>query len=169
MIVREFVDCFDIELLSGTKRYLPIEDKRKLVVGVIAMCTDDIGGLVEVDQFRMNIYFEMNMLKEYFDLDVSNNFDKLMKEYDTVCESGVLYKVHSLLSYEYDALKELLDQELKELLEENSIEKQLSKLVVKLHDAIKTLDDKIKGVDINDMLLSGMDMSSVSKILNMLK
>lgn len=160
---------FDVNSTNEYKKYLPIEEKRKLAVGVISMCTDDLGGFVEVNKFRMKICFEMCMLKEYFGLDISKDFDSLVQEYDLVCESGALYVVRSLLSDEHDELKEILDQELNDLLEENSLQKQVVKAVARLNDIITIIGDKIKDVDISNMLPEGVDMDNFSKVLSMLK
>lgn len=174
MNVKEFVNKFNskdfnIESIDNAKKYLSVTEKRQLAVGVISMCTDDIDGFIEVNKFKMKIYFEMLLLKEYFRVDVSTDFNELIKEYDFVCESGILYLVHSLLSYDYNELKEILDQELNDLLEENSIQKQIVKVVGKLNDIMDVFRDKIKDIDISELLSEGTDIESFSKIFDMFK
>lgn len=174
MTIQEFINYskgkdFNIELIEGAKKYIPIEEKRKMAVNVISMCTDEIDGFIEVNRFRMGIYLEMYLLREYFNVSISDNFEDLVTEYDVVCESGILHQIHSCLLYEYSALKEILNQELIDLLEENSVQKQIVKVIGKINDLLEVFGDKIKDSDLKSLVPEGMDFSKLLNLLSMFK
>lgn len=102
---------FDIESELKIKKYIPIIEKKKIAMDIVAECVDDFNDFIEVDRFKMNIVFNMRMLKEHTNLDISINYDEMIKEYDELCESGAIYTVCEYFISDYGACELILNQE----------------------------------------------------------
>ena len=95
MKIREFIERiskedFNLDILLEIKKYIPIMEKKKFAMDVIAACTDDVDGFVTADRFKMNIYFNMMVLGLYTNLEIDSDFDEMVREYDLLCENGML-------------------------------------------------------------------------------
>ena len=152
---------FNLKKELKAKKYLPIKDKRKLAVGVIAACTDDLDDFISVDRFKLNIYFDMKVLATYTNLEVASDFDDMIVEYDALCEKGILKKIIALFVEDYDATYAILEDELDSLLVQNSIDAQVVKIANKINKAIDGIGDALGAIDLNDILPDGIDMNTL--------
>lgn len=160
---------FNIEKELQIKKYLPVLKKKEFVMNIISECTDDIDDFITVDRFRMNICFCMYALSAYTNLEIANNFDELIVQYDKLCESGILAVIIQLIKNDYDMLHTILDNELYGLLIQNSIDAQVVKVANKINKAIDMLVNKIDDVNINDFLPEGINLNDIVEKINLLK
>ena len=146
--------------------YMPVMDKKKFVLDVIAACTDEIDNFISVDRFKMNIYFDMSMLGAYTNLEVTYDFDDMVAQYDMLCEHGLLEHLVKLFESEYVAMHKILDDVLDELLVQNSIDMQVVKIANKISALIDNIGEALDGLDLGALLPEG---TNISEIINMLK
>lgn len=165
------IDDEDFDLVSKLKvnSYIPVMDKQKIIMDIIATCTDEIDGIVEIDHFKIGIYFDMCMLKEHTNLDISTDFGEMVEQYDALCKSGVMTRVLELFEDDYDFMYDMLMQELENLEKENSLERHLVRIVHKFNGMLDEFSDKISDVDFNKLLPEGIDASAFLDIMNSLK
>ena len=171
MRVQELVEKYNIEGINleiekelDIKKYIPVMEKRKFATDVISLCMYDIDDYVCVNRFKKNIYFSMKLLSVYTNLDISDDFDDIILEYDMLCESGLFDKIVDLID-DYVELYTIFENELDELLEENRIERQVAKVVNKINESIDIINGKIQ--DIN--LPEGTDITQLLDMIKMLK
>ena len=165
------IDNEDFDLVAKLKvnPYIPVMDKQKIAMDIIATCTDEIDGIVEIDYLKMDIYFKMRMLKEHTNLDISEDFDEMVDQYDALYKSCVMNRVVALFENDYDFMYDMLMQELENLEKENSLERHLVRIVHKLNGMLDGFSDKIGDVDFNKLLPEGMDASAFLDLMNNLK
>ena len=156
---------FDLEKELEIKKYIPVMEKKAFVMDVIAACTDDIDDFIAVDRFNMDIYFDMNMIKAYTNLEIASDMDEMIEQYDILCEYGLLNEVIELFDNEYVATCSILEGQLEELLIQNSMEAQIVKITNKINKVIGALGS----IDINSLLPNGIDAEMITKIGKMLK
>lgn len=174
MTVKELVENitkknFDIEKELEIKKYIPVMQKRQFAVDVISACTDDIDDYIAVDKFKMDIYFHMNSLKLYTNLEIATDFDEVVAQYDMLCEKGILNIILDIIADDYDELKNILEYELDGILEENSLECQVTKIAAKINGIIDIVGKKINNVDFNSLLPEGADVKQLFDFIDILK
>jgi len=147
-------------------KYMPVMDKKRFVMDVIAACTDDVDNFIAVDRFNMNIYFDMSMLAAYTNLEIASDFDDMVMQYDELCEHSLLDKVIKLFDSEYSAMKLILENVLNELLVQNSIDAQVVKIANKINGIIDGIKDALNELDLNAILPEGTD---INELINTLK
>lgn len=157
----------DFDLIGKLKvnTYIPVMDKQKIIMDIIATCTDEVDGIVEIDYLKMDIYFKMRMLKEHTNLDISNDFDEMVEQYDALYKSHVMNRVMALFIDDYDFMYDMLMQELEDLEKENSLERHLVRIVYKFNGML----DEFGDVDFSKLLPEGMDASALLDLMNNLK
>lgn len=160
---------FDLERGLQVKKYLPIMDKKKFVMDVSAACTDDIDGFVTVDRFKMHIYFDMHILGAYTNLEIAKEFDEMVEQYDELCESGLLTKIIGLFKTDYDAMCVILEDDLKELVVQNSIDTRIVKIANKINSIIDVIGNKFNSFDLNTLFPEGADVNQLVEMMSMLK
>lgn len=156
---------FEIEKALEVKKYIPVMEKKAFAMDVIATCTDDIDDFISVDRFYMDIYFDMNMIKTYTNVEVASDFDEMIEQYDLLCEHGLMNKLINLFEDEYLAVHSILKGQLKELLVQNSMEAQIVKVTNKINKVI----DMLGNIDINSLLSEGVSAEMISNIAGMIK
>lgn len=160
---------FDLNTELEIKKYIPIMDKKMFVMDVISSCTDDIDDFISVDRFKMNIYFDMKALDLYTNLEIADDFDEMVVQYDMLCESGMMNKIIVLFEEDYCAMCDVLDSELNELLIQNSIEAQVVKVANKVNNLIDGIGIALDGLDINTILPEGANINELIDTIKMLK
>lgn len=173
MKVLELVNKFNNEGFEPnsliTRTYVPVIEKRRFALDVISACTDDIDDFVTVNKFMMNIYFDMNMLGVYTNLDIPNDFDEMIDQYDMLCEYGIMNKFIDLFVDEYYETWNILEGELDLLLVQNSVDAQIVKVANKVNKIIDVLGDKLNCIDFNAILPEGTDINQLIDMINLLK
>lgn len=165
MKIMELVENFELKKELKIKKYIPVMEKKAFVMDVIAACTDDIDDFITVDRFNMDIYFDMNMIKAYTNLEIATGFDEMIEQYDILCEHGLLNKIIELFDDEYVTTCSILEGQLEELLIQNSMEAQIVKVTNKINNVI----DMLGKIDINSLLPEGVSAEMMSNIAGMLK
>lgn len=160
---------FNLEKSLQVKKYLPVMNKKKFVMDVIAACTDDIDDFITVDRFKMNIYFDMCILGAYTNLEIASDFDERVMQYDELCEYGYLTDIIYIFQDDYDITHTILENELEELLIQNSIDAQVVKIANKINSILDMITDKLNDIDFNSILPEGMDINELVKMIDMLK
>lgn len=160
---------FNMEKSLEIKEYIPIMDKKKFVMDIIAECTDDIDDFIAVDRFKMNIYFNMKVLGLYTNLEVAEDFYDMIEQYDILCESGLLDIILAVFQDDYAAMCKVLDGMLDELLIQNSIEAQVVRIANKINNVIDMAVEKLDGIDLNAILPEGTDINHLIEMINTLK
>ena len=136
---------------------------------ILSIFTDEVNGVIEVDNFRMGIYFDMQMLKEHTNLDISVGFNEMIEQYDALCKSGAMTKVLALFSDDYYFMNDMLKQELENLKIENSLERHLVKMIYKINNMLDEFGDKFGNVDFGKLLPKGLDVSTFLDMIGNLK
>ena len=160
---------FNIEKSLEVKKYIPIMDKKRFAMDAISACTDDVDNFITVDRFKMNIYFDMKVLSIYTNLEIVDDFDEMIIQYDALCESEIMNRIITLFEEDYNAMRGVLDDALEELLVQNSIDAHVVKIANKINQAIDIFSNKLNDVDFNSMLPEGINMDDFAEIINALK
>ena len=150
----------------NVKHYIPVLEKKQFVVGVLAACTDENDGFVSVDRFKMNIYFNMKVLELYTNLEIADNFDDMIEQYDALCENCVMDGLLSLFADDYKMMCNVLDGELDVLLVQNSIDAQVVRIANKISNFLDITSSGLNGLDLNTVL---PDVANLTELLNKLK
>jgi hypothetical protein len=166
LLVNMYSKNFNILEELEVKHYVPILEKKQFVIGVIAACTDEDDGFVSVDRFKMNVYFNMKALELYTNLEIADNFDDMMVQYDELCEHRVMDGLLNLFEDDYKMMCSVLEGELDTLLVQNSIDAQVVRLANKIS---KFLDDANTGLSGLDLATILPDVANLTEVLNKLK
>lgn len=165
MKIMDLIENFELMKELRIKKYVPVVKKKSFVMDVIAACTDDIDDFITVDRFNMDIYFDMNMIKAYTNLEIASDLDEMIEQYDILCEHGLLNEIIELFDNEYVATCSILEGQLEELLIQNSMEVQIVKVTNKINKVI----DVLGNIDINNLLPEGVSSEMISNIAGMIK
>lgn len=160
---------FELVKELEVKKYIPVIDKKKFVMDIIAECTDDVDNFIAVDRFKMNIYFDMRILATYTNLEIATDFDEMVVQYDALCENGVLNEIIKLFENDYSAMYAVLEDELDELLVQNSIDAQVVRIANKVNDMLDMLSDAFGSFDFKSLLPDGVDAKKLLNVIKMLK
>lgn len=151
-----------------TKKYLPIKQKKELVESIVNECILYEDGVYKFDDIDKYICFTMKVIAAYTNLEIS---DDIEDDYDVLCEAGVLDMVINTFKKEYDEVNILLQMKCDYVLSSNSLEAQVGKLfdgvLEKLDIITQALANKVEGFDINNLPISGDDLSKLMQLLNM--
>ena len=160
---------FKLERALEVKKYLPIMDKKKLAIDVIAECTNDTGGFIAVDRFKMNIYFDMCVLSTYTNLEIETNFDQMIEQYDMLCESETMGTIIDLFDNDYNALCVVVEDMLDEILTHNSIDCQVAKVASTANTMLSDLGEKFSRFNISNLMSGNVDVTQLLDIVKLLK
>lgn len=174
MTVKELVELmatedFNLQDKLNIKKYIPVMDKKMMAMDAIAAYTDDFDGFIEVDKFKMDIYFDMCILNKYTDLEVSFDFNNMIAEYDMLCENNMFYTIVSYFKNDYEKCKEILNKELKAFMAQNSFEAQVVKVVNRINNLLDELSGKFAGVNLNEFVADGINLSELIETIKLLK
>lgn len=151
-----------------TKKYLPIKQKKELVESIVNECILYEDGVYKFDDIDKYICFTMRVIAAYTNLELS---DDIEDDYDVLCEAGILDMVINTFKKEYDEVNILLQMKCDYVLNSNSLEVQVGKLfdgvLEKLDIITQALANKVEGFDINNLPISGDDLSKLMQLLNM--
>ena len=151
-----------------TKKYLPIKQKKELIESIVNECILYEDGVYKFDDIDKYICFTMRVIAAYTNLELS---DDIEDDYDVLCEAGVLDMVINTFKKEYDEVNILLQMKCDYVLSSNSLEAQVGKLfdgvLEKLDIITQALANKVEGFDINNLPISGDDLSKLMQLLNM--
>ena len=131
-----------IEDITETKTYLPLMEKELIINKIIDTIVDvDENNLVKIDFIHLDFFFDLEILKSYFSIEIPQNIDTkdLLNAYDYLCEKDILPQLKTRINEDYEYLVGLLDKEIKQKIEVNNsisaiLAKTLNNIVNKLPD-----------------------------------
>ena len=178
MEINEFVekikeDGFEnIEAFIKTN-YIPVKVKRDIAIRTLEQCTVNDNGFIYMDKLIENVYFSMFMFNAYTEVNVSEDFDMLLEEYDKLCSAGVLDLIKELYFEDYTRAERILSYEEGKLMYQNSVEASFAQIASGINGSLTTLADslakKIDGFDINSILPESADINELLSTLDKLK
>lgn len=174
MKVQEFIERMNgseslKEAGLQVKSYLPIIQKKKIAMDMTLACVDESDGFVRIDRFKMRVYFAMKMIDAYTNLEVANDFNGMVEQYDMLHEHNVFSLVIADFASEYCAMESIVEDEVREILSDNSLEAQVAKIGTKIISVLNVLGDKLNSVDLQTMFPGGADMNQLVNMVNKLK
>lgn len=178
MKVNTFVKKFKEDEFKNEKdmfktEYIPVKEKHDIAMRVIALCTENDNGLVLLNKFNENIYFPMFMFNAYTGVEISEDFDALVGEYDKLCSVGVFDVLKVTCARDCSRAEEILSFEEQRLKYQNSIEASFAQIANGINTSLTTLSDSLAGkiddFDINSILPEGADINELLSTLDKLK
>lgn len=142
------------------KKYISIKEKKELVDKIIGQCVYYSNNVFKIDSIDCYIYFTMFTIDAYTSLEI----DDAEESYNMLAESGLLPVVITALGQEYHDVNTFLDMKRDEILENNSIEMQLSKFFEAILDKANDLEEALPEF-INNVNVS---KDSILKIIKMI-
>ena len=179
MKIREFVEeakknntvC---KKLVKTK-YIPVLEKRQLAELVYQNSISEENGVIKVDSLSKYLIFTLLMLTKYTDLEfaVDENgaaTEEAIREYDELCESGLINKIIAEFQEDYVRANEILNYVFQDnLAVNNTVEAVVGKAanhILNILDGFAgILADKVDEMNVN---LSNVDMGQLENIMNLL-
>ena len=165
LLINMYDKNFNILEKLEVKHYIPIIEKKQFVIGVIAACTDENDGFISVDRFKMNVYFNMKMLELYTNLDIAENFDDMILQYDELCEKRVMDGLLNLFENDYKMMYSVLEGELDTLLVQNSIDAQVVRIANKISGFLDDASIGLSGLDLSVVLPNIAELTETLKKL----
>ena len=153
------------------KTYLPFVDKRELCANVLeAACTKN-GSLVEVDSVDRYIFFTINMITTYTNLEFENTEERdQIDDYDLLCENNLLNPILGCIGTEYASCNNLLNMMMDDInTNNNNITVVFNDVAQKLLDIIghfeAVIADKVENLDLD---LNSLDINKYKGLLEKL-
>ena len=178
MEINEFVekikeDGFEnIEAFIKTN-YIPVKVKRDIAIRTLEQCTVNDNGFIYMDKLIENVYFSMFMFNAYTGVEISEDFETLLEEYDKLCGIGVFDLIKDMLVIDYARAEKILSDEEDRVIYQNSAEASFAQIASSINENLTTLTDalasKIDGFDINSILPEGTDIDELLSTLDKLK
>lgn len=153
--------------------YIPVKVKRDIALHTLEQCTANDNGFIYMDKFVEHIYFSMFMFNAYTGVEISEDFETLLEEYDKLCSIGVFDLIKDMLVIDYTRAEKILSDEEDRVMYQNSAEASFAQIASSINENLTTLTDalasKIDGFDINSILPEGADINELLSTLDKLK
>lgn len=156
-------------------RYIPVLEKRQLAELVYENSTTIENGIVKVDSLSKYLIFTLLMLTKYTELEftVDENgaaTEEAIKEYDALCENGLINKIIAEFEEDYVRANEIMNYVFQDnLAVNNTIEAVTGKAATTLLNIVdsfaNTLSDKVDEMNFD---LSNFDMDKLDSIVSLL-
>lgn len=157
-------------------RYIPVLEKRQLAELVYENSTEIENGVVKVDSLSKYLIFTLLMLTRYTELEFSVDekgaaTEEAIREYDALCENGLLNPMISEFQEDYARANEIMNYVFQDnLAVNNTVEAVVGKTANYLLSVVdgfaNILADKVDEMNFD---LSNVDVEQVEKIFNLLK
>ena len=156
-------------------KYIPVLEKRQLAELVYANSTDIENGIVKVDSLSKYLIFTLLMLTRYTELEFAVDetgaaTEEAIKEYDALCEEGLINKVIAEFAEDYARTNEIVNYVFQDnLAVNNTVEAVVGKVANGLLEIVGGLADRLGDrVDEMNLDLSNIDMSKLDGIMSLL-
>lgn len=156
-------------------KYIPVLEKRQLAELVYQNSISEENGVIKVDSLSKYLIFTLLMLTKYTDLEfaVDENgaaTEEAIREYDELCESGLINKIIAEFQEDYVRANEILNYVFQDnLAVNNTVEAVVGKAanhILNILDGFAgILADKVDEMNVN---LSNVDMGQLENIMNLL-
>ena len=183
MRVQEFIEAVKKNPNQATSickkiiktRYIPVLQKRQLAELIYDKSTDIENGLIKVDSLSKYLIFTLLMLTTYTELEFSvdengSATEDAIKEYDALCESGLLNNIIAEFADDYARVNEIVNYVFQDILAvNNTVEAVVGKVALNLLDIMDNLGN-ILADKVNDMNLDleSLDLGQLQRVLRLL-
>ena len=152
-----------------TKSYLPFEDKIELVKRIVDKSSTIENGFVQIDGIDQYYNFTVETIKAYTNIEFENGYE----DYDTLCAYGVLGSIIATFEGEYNMILSLVEMEKKRILEQNSVENQIAKLLNTVEQKVSQVADAIinqaNTFDFGGLNIAQEDIEKLSNVISLIK
>ena len=156
-------------------RYIPVLEKRQLAELVYATSTEIENGVVKVDSLSKYLIFTLLMLTKYTELEFSVDdngaaTEEAIKEYDALCESGLLNPIIAEFQEDYARANEIMNYVFQDnLAVNNTVEAVVGKAATTLLNIVDSLANVLSNkVDEMNFDLENVDMDALQNVLELL-
>lgn len=153
--------------------YIPVKTKHDIALRTLEQCTASDSGFIQIDKLVEDIYFSMFIFNAYTGVEISEDFETLLEEYDKLCSIGVFDLIKEVLAIDYACAEKVLSYEEGRVMRQNSIEASFAQMANGIITNLTTLADslakKVDGFDINSILPDGADINELLSTLDKLK
>lgn len=156
-------------------KYIPVLEKRQLAELVYSSSIEIENGLVKVDSLSKYLIFTLLMLTTYTELEFSVDAngaatEDAIREYDTLCENGLINKVIAEFAEDYARANEILNYVFQDnLAVNNTVEAVVGKASYRLLDIVdgfaNTLSNKVEEMNFD---LESLDVKQLQNVLQLL-
>ena len=156
-------------------RYIPVLEKRQLAELVYSNSIEIENGIVKVDSLSKYLIFTLLMLTKYTTLEFSVDekgaaTEEAIKEYDALCENGLLNPIIAEFQEDYVRANEIMNYVFQDNLSvNNTVEAVVGKAAMALLSIVdgftNTLSEKVEEMGFD---LSNFDMNQIENIMNLL-
>ena len=141
---------FNISKELNIKKYLPINEKKKIAEAIMEECISIENGVVKLDSVQQYLSYVRYMITNYTNLDYTDD------DYDKLCsteygESDLLGAIISCFGNDAKECSRILNLMIDDLMRENSIEYRIGGLVLDISYLIDQLTNKIEELDTNNL------------------
>ena len=172
MNINEFIATLHNEKNIKTiikNSYIPVEDKKNIALEVLENCITEENGYVQIDRWKRDIYFDIAILREYTNLNLSYDFESMLEEYDVLYKNDIFALVFEYVEEDYACAKKILEYEEQNILDQNSIEAQVVKVSHTMINILDTAKDKLNNFDMNSLMPEDTDINQLVEMLKQLK
>lgn len=170
--IKKFKEMEHINELIKTS-YIPVKTKHDIALRTLEQCATSENGVVYIDKLVEDIYFSMFMFNAYTGVEISEDFEAMLDEYDKLCAIGVFDLIKKTLAIDYARAEKILFDEENRVMRQNSIEASFAQMANGISSSLTTLADalakKVDGFDINSILPEGADIDELLSTLDKLK
>lgn len=156
-------------------RYIPVLEKRQLAELVYSTSTEMENGIVKVDSLSKYLIFTLLMLTKYTSLEFSVDekgaaTEEAIKEYDALCENGLLNQIIAEFAEDYARANEIMNYVFQDnLAVNNTVEAVVGKaagyLLNIVDDFANTLSNKVDEMNFD---LENLDLGQLQNVLQLL-
>ena len=143
--------------------YIPVMQKKQFAINLLAECTYDDDYFIRIDGIKQAICFDMRIIGLYTNLEIATDFKDVVEQYDMLSKNHLLQSIVVLFEDEYIVMEKIVADVLNELMEENSINAQVTRIVGKINSLINNIGDA------NELPQGDFDMNKFIEAINMLK
>ena len=160
---------FNLEKRLEVKKYLPIEVKKTIAQAIIYDCTNEESGVVTVDSVERYMSYVRYMITTHTNLEYTD------EDYDKLCvtECGETTLLNAIVgTFQSDAnecnriLDLMMDDYLANNAAENRIVSTINGFIESLTNIARTLEDKVGGMNIKEMLPADLDLNQLTNFLS---
>ena len=156
-------------------RYIPVLEKRQLAELVYATSTEIENGVVKVDSLSKYLIFTLLMLTKYTTLEFTVDekgaaTEEAIKEYDALCENGLLNPILAEFQEDYARANEIMNYVFQDnLAVNNTVEAVVGKAATTLLNIVDSLANVLSNkVDEMNFDLENVDMDALQNVLELL-
>ena len=168
MKVIEFIENINNGINNEyVETYIPFQTKRIIARDALERASDDIDGFISLDHTMANVYFYMNLAREYFGMET----DDVESDYDALMSVG--FDLGNSVADDVSDAYKIFENEMKNLMAQNSVEAQMAKIVDSLVKTINRLSGKLEesigDFNASDILPEGVDVMELLELIKKYK